>query len=497
MRLPTGWGRITGGLVLLLAAISASFATPAAAQSGESSIEIHNRVCPPGYAGGNFYEDCHATPSEAGLPFTFASGATYERATNAEGNVGLANLPEGSYTITGVPPAELVDRVVYCAVGTAETSNQSPIDITYVNSGIQLYLPEDTNVICDWYNVPAGEQDAATETTTATETETVTETATETATATEAAETTNGSIEVHNRICLPESADRNAFDACHDNVPESEVPFTFAGPVTHEGVTNPEGDVGFANLPEGTYAITGNADGDRYVYCSVGTAETSNESPVAVEYIGGGIQIYLPADTNVICDWYSFPVDPQDEATSTEQVQDDGTSGAAPGTADVQADATETATETATADATTEVATEERINRAGLFGGSCDSLTNSILLTELQSLRPASQEETGVVESSETTVPVPIDELVNGENMAIVFYDDPSGDVAIPVACGQLVGEPDDTSSVVVDLQAMNNSDSAGTVTLTPAEEDPTQTKVLVTLGDIPAEGNTSATPAA
>jgi hypothetical protein len=240
------------------------------------------------------------------MSFTFTDGVTREGTTDAEGDVGFANLPEGAYTITGGAPGEFTDYVVYCAVGTAETSNQQPVEFEYVTGGVQFFLPADTNVICDWYTIPLGEEGQPT--------------------ATQAPETGESSIEVHNRICPTEYAGDNFFGDCHDNPPDPGLSFTFTDGVTREGTTDAQGDVGFANLPEGTYTITGGVPGEfaeRVVYCAVGTEETSNQEPVEFEYVTGGIQFFLPADTNVICDWYQIPFDLQGDPTPTTTPETD------------------------------------------------------------------------------------------------------------------------------------------------------------------------------
>ncbi len=122
--------------------------------TGNSTVEIHHRLCPTDYQGENWYDDCHDSVPDPGMTFTLADGVTQEDTTNEEGDVGFAGLPAGVYTVTGGVPGEFAEHYVYCAVGTDETSDQEQVPIEYVDGGIQFDLPADTNVICDWYEIP-------------------------------------------------------------------------------------------------------------------------------------------------------------------------------------------------------------------------------------------------------------------------------------------------------------------------------------------------------
>lgn len=157
--------RVTGLLVLLFTMLATLAASPAtSAQAGDSSIEVHNRICPQGYQGQNYFEDCHDNPPDPGLSFTFTNGVTREGTTDASGNIGFANLPAGTYTITGGAPGAYTEYYVYCAVGTEADPNQEQIPVEYVTGGVQFYLPADTNVICDWYTIPLAQDGAPTPT---------------------------------------------------------------------------------------------------------------------------------------------------------------------------------------------------------------------------------------------------------------------------------------------------------------------------------------------
>lgn len=298
--------KLTSALILLLAAFAALLTgVPAKAQTGDSSIEVHHRVCPTDYTGEAFFQDCHDSMADPGLPFTFSSPAlTREGTTNDNGNIGFANLPAGTYSITGGAAGESDDYAVFCSVGTEADPSQEQLPVEYIAGGIRFELPATTNVICDWYTVPLsqeGEQPA------------------------QEPQVGDSSIEVHSRICPEGYQGSTWFEDCHGNVPDPGLPYTLADGVTHEGATNGNGNVGFADLPAGTYTITGGAPGEfsEYaVYCAVGTEAESNQSDIPVTYVTGGVQLDLPAATSVICDWYIVPVGQAGVPTATVELEE-------------------------------------------------------------------------------------------------------------------------------------------------------------------------------
>src|SRR5699024_1090134 len=71
--------RLTSMLALLASMLGIVFAAPmASGQGGNSSITVHNRICPVEYDGTSWFEDCHDTAPDPGLPFTFVNEDTGE-----------------------------------------------------------------------------------------------------------------------------------------------------------------------------------------------------------------------------------------------------------------------------------------------------------------------------------------------------------------------------------------------------------------------------------
>lgn len=463
MRIDSRFSRMAGMLVVLLTLLAVPAGITAAQEdTGNSSITVHNRICPQDYDGQDYFQDCHDNVPDPGLPFTFSDGVTRDGTTNDEGNVGFANLPAGTYTITGGVPGEFADTYVYCAVGTEATPNQEQIDVEYVTGGIQIDLPENTNVICDWYNIPENLQGP-----TPVPTEAPTQEPTE-------GPATNSSVTIHDRICPPGYEGQDFFDDCHGTLADPGVPFTIGDGVTQNGTTNEDGNVGFANLPADTYAITGGTGGfaDLSVSCAIGTEAESNQEQIDVTYVTGGIQIDLPADTNVICDWYNIPA-------------------AGPATvAPTETPPTATATMPAEPGRTLQIRT-----------GTCEPGQIGSSVVDLTDLRAPEPEDTGtgatanvvIAETSSSTVPMSLDELRDGTYIVVAYSEDDTSD---PVACTGIAGPLNEDGELVIGLQEMDDSGYAGIVYLVQGS-NANETNISVFLAEGLSHERAPATPAA
>ncbi|MCC6790642.1 MAG: hypothetical protein IT336_03100 [Thermomicrobiales bacterium] len=138
------------GLVVLLGLILGSAQSVNAAVDGSTaSIEIHNRVCPVEYDGSDLFGDCHDNPV-ANLEFTVDGPVTATQTTNASGNTTFTGLPGGTYEISGGAPGDFAASYIYCSV-------VDDPDTVLVNKSaltVEIDLPADTAVVCDWYNIP-------------------------------------------------------------------------------------------------------------------------------------------------------------------------------------------------------------------------------------------------------------------------------------------------------------------------------------------------------
>ena len=134
----------------VLALIAATMMPAAATVEPTSSITIHNRICPTEYDGSDFFGDCHDNPQTSNLEFTIDGPVTDTRATDNEGNVVFPELPGGTYQISGGVPGEFADTFVYCS----DAADPGTVFVSTTALIVSLDLPDVTDVICDWYNIP-------------------------------------------------------------------------------------------------------------------------------------------------------------------------------------------------------------------------------------------------------------------------------------------------------------------------------------------------------
>jgi hypothetical protein len=140
-----------GAVFGLLVALLASTVAVGSAQDGGSSLTIHNRLCPVEYSGDDVFGDCHGNPQDAGLEFAIDGPVSDAGATDGNGDITFGGLPAGTYNISGGVPGDFASTVVYCSV---EDDPENMLEVTSTATGVSVDLPEATNVVCDWYNIP-------------------------------------------------------------------------------------------------------------------------------------------------------------------------------------------------------------------------------------------------------------------------------------------------------------------------------------------------------
>ncbi|MGH2533574.1 MAG: hypothetical protein ACRDJW_14845 [Thermomicrobiales bacterium] len=141
---------LAAGTWLLLALI-ATTVSPTAAQNGSASITIHNRICPVEYSGDDIFGDCHGNPPASSLEFAISGPISVAGATDGAGNVTFAELPAGTYEISGGVSAEYADSYVYCS---ANDNPENVLPVTWSAIGVAIDVPDGAAVLCDWYNTP-------------------------------------------------------------------------------------------------------------------------------------------------------------------------------------------------------------------------------------------------------------------------------------------------------------------------------------------------------
>lgn len=285
---------ISGGLTLLFVLVGSTVSRANA--SDGPFITIHNRFCPAGYAGDDLSGDCRDTPQAAGIEFAMSGPVNATAATDSSGNVTFADLPTGTYTITGGATGTSVSTVVYCSF---ENEPETLHLVADPEAGVIVNFPAEApsnGYICDWYHIPvdASDPDGGED------------------------PQDNGwySITIHNRrICPVNYVGSSYFADCHDNPQTSHLEFTVIrdGDISvASGETDDAGNVTFEDIPPGAYTLFGGVPGEfasAVVYCSIEGMDGSGQ--FAIETEAG----YLfttnpnPLGWHYIFNWYNIPFD--------------------------------------------------------------------------------------------------------------------------------------------------------------------------------------------
>ncbi|HET8522774.1 MAG TPA: hypothetical protein VFL82_06045 [Thermomicrobiales bacterium] len=267
-------------ILLLGSGITAALGPGARAVVG-GYVEVHEVICPPGYTGDNLFEDCHGNRRpDVLMTATGPGGQMYEDRTNAQGVITFGDfLTPGTITVAeSEPTGDFAKYIVYCS----RVDNQQPVSFEYRGNGraaFALDMPADvisagTGILCDWYNIPAGPAGGA-------------------------------SLAIHKSIC-PAGVTDHLFENCHENG-LTGVGFKVTGPVDREGRTAGHlGAIRWDDLPAGTYTISESMPApNSTAYCT--RADTGAAIPSArVSDNPATIQVDVPANVLVVCDWYNF-----------------------------------------------------------------------------------------------------------------------------------------------------------------------------------------------
>jgi hypothetical protein len=142
------------GLALSLFALMSTGLTAQPAASGQfgaptPSLTIRNRVCPVEFSGADYYQAC--TEPVANMEFALTAPFTAFGLTDAAGVITFANLPSGTYEVTGGPPGEFVQNAISCRL-TYDPTTARPY-LPRHNRAIAVTLVE-SDITCDWYSIP-------------------------------------------------------------------------------------------------------------------------------------------------------------------------------------------------------------------------------------------------------------------------------------------------------------------------------------------------------
>ena len=267
--------RVCMGFALILAALAAIAPFSAARAQAQASITLYKAVCPEGYTGTDYGEDCYDNPG-AGYTFTLAGpGFNGAETTAASGFAAFEGISaNGTYTLIETIPANIVDFAVFCSEGG------EPFPVTAVAGGISLALTTADDLRCDWYNVPVGP-----------------------------ANNDQASVTIRKSVCPAEYAGTAYYEDCYDN-PGSGYTYTLTGPgVDADATTGPGGIAFFEGITQAgdfTLVETPPVTIEAYaVYCS------EDDAAFPFTYVEGGIAFALELNDDVRCDWFNVPADNQ------------------------------------------------------------------------------------------------------------------------------------------------------------------------------------------
>ena len=118
-------------VALFLFSLTGSFAPRVVAQSGDATLTVHSRFCPPGFNGAtDIFETCHDNPGIQGIEFQLQGPRWDAGLPDAEGNIIFASLPAGTYTLFNGLPTDNRRPYVFCSAGDGSEGQQIDTELT-------------------------------------------------------------------------------------------------------------------------------------------------------------------------------------------------------------------------------------------------------------------------------------------------------------------------------------------------------------------------------
>lgn len=259
---------------------------PVEEAADDGTLEVHLSLCPAGYSGTSYFEDCHANGIE-GRVITADGPSGYEEAFETSlvsdpgpGVVVFSGMPAGSYKVWHDIPGDATTYYAYCSMAGSDEVVPFEYDDS-TSEAIVLSLGESDDVVCDFYII--GEPQYV-----------------------------PGKISITKYTC-PVGYSSDAYgDLAADCVdPTNDVTFTLASDTTQiDKVTgnNGEGRVAFANLAPGSYAVSESVPGEfsqPVVWCNLGGNGEWYQKDVA----GGATVFDVDEGDDIRCSWFNLPED--------------------------------------------------------------------------------------------------------------------------------------------------------------------------------------------
>jgi hypothetical protein len=291
MRQASATVRLLAGLALALAltaAITPFVGSRALAQeNGQASITIYTAICPAGFTGDDLFDECFDTPGGNITFLLTVPGTTtpLSATTAADGFTAFEGLTAtGQYVLQIDVPGDFVDVVADCS----EDGADFPITAGAQFGQYLLNLNPNNDIRCDFYILPEDQGGTA-------------------------------QLTIHNRVCPVEYSGTDYFNDCHGN-PANGQDFFVENGVDLNGTTNAAGDVTFSGLAPGTYFVFGGPPGDFILRTAIFCAQAATPGtafPFDQDDGEAGFSIALAAGDDVVCDFYSVPVNQQGTTPTT------------------------------------------------------------------------------------------------------------------------------------------------------------------------------------
>ncbi|MCC6705852.1 MAG: hypothetical protein IT334_13320 [Thermomicrobiales bacterium] len=117
-----------------------------------SNLTIHNRFCPIGYNGGNFFEDCHDNVGIAYVSFGMQGPETASAMIDV-GDATFTWLTPGDYNLSS--DGSLNDTSGRLICSAFDHAGSPFLDVSVANNGpVGLELNPGRSIVCDWFVMP-------------------------------------------------------------------------------------------------------------------------------------------------------------------------------------------------------------------------------------------------------------------------------------------------------------------------------------------------------
>ena len=260
------------------------------------SLQVDLAVCPAGYTGDRFFDDCHGN-GVADQEFRLTGpagelvGTTTVDQTPGPGTVTFTALQPGAYTLQGGPPGDFGTVELVCTLPPTD----EPFAVTFENSIASFSLGENQDVLCVWYFIGEDSRGEMSPSPTVTP------------------EPARSEILVTLYSCPPAATSSGTYggesretyaNACTETV--DDVPFTLGSggaPLRASTGASGDGAVRFYELLPAEFALAPSLpDGlsSAAVFCTVGEGEAHQKA------LQNGATAFLAVDgERVTCDWYA------------------------------------------------------------------------------------------------------------------------------------------------------------------------------------------------